>query len=61
VPRPSGKPNETPDARRGRVLSGIRAIPEGFVRSYGDIDPKAPRMVGHFLATTHDNVSPGTG
>jgi methylated-DNA-protein-cysteine methyltransferase-like protein len=30
----------------------VRAIPEGFVRTYGDIDPRAPRMVGQVLSTT---------
>jgi methylated-DNA-protein-cysteine methyltransferase-like protein len=31
----------------------VRAIPEGFVRTYGDIEPGAPRLVGRVLATTH--------
>jgi methylated-DNA-protein-cysteine methyltransferase-like protein len=44
------------DERTDRILARIRAIPEGFVRTYGDIDPKAPRMVGRILATTHDDV-----
>jgi methylated-DNA-protein-cysteine methyltransferase-like protein len=30
----------------------VRAIPVGFVRTYGDIDPRAPRLVGRVLATT---------
>ena len=34
----------------------MRAIPEGFVRTYGDIDPRAPRLVGHVLATTQANL-----
>jgi alkylated DNA nucleotide flippase Atl1 len=34
----------------------VRAIPVGFVRTYGDIDPKAPRMVGHILATTRERL-----
>lgn len=37
-------------ARRDRIISRIRAIPEGFVQTYGDIDPAAPRMVGRVLA-----------
>ncbi|MCW3027984.1 MAG: Methylated-DNA-(protein)-cysteine S-methyltransferase binding protein [Solirubrobacterales bacterium] len=40
--------------RRARIAAGVRAIPEGFVRTYGDIDAAAPRLVGHVLATTHD-------
>ena len=30
----------------------MRAIPEGFVRTYGDIDPSAPRLVGRILSQT---------
>lgn len=42
--------------REQRILERIRAIPEGFVRTYGDIDPAAPRMVGRVLATTSAEV-----
>ena len=42
------------NARAEHILERIRAIPEGFVRTYGDIDPRAPRQVGRILATTHD-------
>ncbi len=31
------------------VLRRIRAIPEGFVRSYGDVSPGAPRFAGTVL------------
>ena len=34
----------------------MRAIPEGFVRTYGDIDPDAPRLVGYVLAVTDEDV-----
>lgn len=44
------------DARTARILGRVRAIPVGFVRTYGDIDPKAPRMVGHILATTRERL-----
>jgi methylated-DNA-protein-cysteine methyltransferase related protein len=44
------------DPRTTRILSRVRAIPTGFVRTYGDIDPKAPRLVGRILATTHERV-----
>jgi alkylated DNA nucleotide flippase Atl1 len=37
--------------RRERIIARIRAIPEGFVQTYGDIDPSAPRLVGHVLST----------
>lgn len=35
-----------------RVLAAIRAIPEGFVRTYGDVSPGAPRFAGHVLRKT---------
>ena len=38
------------ESRTARILARVRAIPEGFVRTYGDIDPGAPRMVGAVLA-----------
>jgi alkylated DNA nucleotide flippase Atl1 len=44
---------ERRDSRRTRIVERVRAIPEGFVCTYGDIDPGAPRLVGHVLATTH--------
>jgi methylated-DNA-protein-cysteine methyltransferase related protein len=40
--------------RVGLILSRVRAIPEGFVATYGDIDPGAPRLVGLVLATTDE-------
>jgi methylated-DNA-protein-cysteine methyltransferase related protein len=42
--------------RAARILARIRAIPEGSVQTYGDIDPDAPRLVGHVLATTTADV-----
>jgi alkylated DNA nucleotide flippase Atl1 len=38
-------------SRTDRIIRRVRAIPAGFVRTYGDIDPAAPRLVGHVLAT----------
>lgn len=43
-------------AREERILARIREIPEGFVRTYGDIDPDAPRLVGRILAETDEDV-----
>jgi len=37
-------------------VARIRAIPPGFVRTYGDIDPAAPRLVGQVLATTEEEL-----
>jgi len=45
-----------PNARSARIIGRVRAIPAGFVRTYGDIDPQAPRLVGHVLATTPDDL-----
>jgi methylated-DNA-protein-cysteine methyltransferase related protein len=47
---------DTSAARVARILARVRAIPEGFVRTYGDVDPNAPRLVGHVLATTPEDV-----
>jgi alkylated DNA nucleotide flippase Atl1 len=44
------------DPRRDRIVARVRAIPDGFVRTYGDIDPVAPRLVGQVLATIHDEL-----
>ena len=44
------------DARISRILDTIRAIPKGFVQTYADIDPHAPRFVGRILATTDKEV-----
>jgi methylated-DNA-protein-cysteine methyltransferase-like protein len=43
-----------PPTRTGRIIERVRAIPEGYVRTYGDIDPRAPRLVGRILSHTHD-------
>ena len=40
--------------RAGQVLARIRAIPPGFVRSYGDVSPGAPRFAGTVLSETDD-------
>jgi methylated-DNA-protein-cysteine methyltransferase-like protein len=44
------------ERRAARILDGVRAIPEGYVRTYGDLDPAAPRLVGRVLATTAQSV-----
>ena len=40
--------------RTQRVLERARAIPVGFVRTYGDLSPGAPRFAGAVLAGCHD-------
>jgi alkylated DNA nucleotide flippase Atl1 len=32
-----------------QILAAVRAIPEGFVRTYGDLSPGAPRLAGRVL------------
>ena len=45
-----------PDATRSEiVLARARAIPPGFVRTYGDLSPGAPRFAGTVL---HGNDDP---
>jgi alkylated DNA nucleotide flippase Atl1 len=36
------------------VLERVREIPEGFVRSYGDVSPGAPRFAGTVLFAAED-------
>jgi methylated-DNA-protein-cysteine methyltransferase-like protein len=45
-----------PQSRADRIVERIQAIPEGFVRTYGDIDPRAPRLVGLILSRTHEEI-----
>jgi alkylated DNA nucleotide flippase Atl1 len=40
----------SPESRRQWIIERVRAIPEGYVRTYGDIDPRAPRLVGRVLS-----------
>jgi alkylated DNA nucleotide flippase Atl1 len=37
-----------------RVLRRVRAIPLGFVRTYGDCSPGSPRVAGAVLAACSD-------
>lgn len=41
-----------------RILARVRAIPEGFVRAYSDIDPGAPRNAGRVLHECDDPAVP---
>jgi methylated-DNA-protein-cysteine methyltransferase-like protein len=41
-------------ARADRILHRIRDTPEGFVRTYGDVSPGAPRFAGTVLAGCDD-------
>jgi len=49
--------NAGPAHRRvEEVLDAVRAIPEGFVRTYGDLSPGAPRFTGTALRGVGDEV-----
>jgi methylated-DNA-protein-cysteine methyltransferase related protein len=45
------------DARK-RILDRVRATPAGFVRTYGDVSPGAPRMAGAVLSECADVTVP---
>jgi alkylated DNA nucleotide flippase Atl1 len=47
---------DAPRARR--ILARVRDTPPGFVRTYGDLDPSAPRMAGAVLSRCHDDSLP---
>ena len=45
-------------SRNDRVLARVRATPPGFVRSYGDVSPGAPRFAGSVLFACEDPSLP---
>ena len=45
-------------ARSEEVLRRVRAIPPGFVCSYGDVSPGAPRFAGTVLHACEDPEVP---
>jgi len=46
----------TPNQRA--VLDRLRSIPKGFVTTYGDLSPGAPRLAGAVLSVTDDPSVP---
>ena len=44
------------DSRAAGVLERVREVPEGFVRTYGDVSPGAPRFAGTVLHATDEEV-----
>lgn len=40
--------------RTARVLARVRNTPPGFVRTYGDVSPGAPRFAGTVLAAVDE-------
>jgi alkylated DNA nucleotide flippase Atl1 len=49
---------ELSSARAEQVLERIRSIPAGFVTTYGDLTPGAPRLAGAVLSRCHDPSVP---
>jgi methylated-DNA-protein-cysteine methyltransferase related protein len=45
-------------ARERVVLERIRRVPEGFVTTYGDLSPEAPRFAGQVLSRCEDPSLP---
>jgi methylated-DNA-protein-cysteine methyltransferase related protein len=43
----------TASDRAAAILERVRAIPPGFVRTYGDVSPGAPRLAGRVLSHTN--------
>jgi methylated-DNA-protein-cysteine methyltransferase related protein len=44
--------------RESEVLERIRRVPEGFVTTYGDLCPEAPRFAGQVLSRCDDPKVP---
>ena len=44
--------------RAREVLRKVRSVPAGFVTTYGDLSPGAPRFAGTALAQCHDPTVP---
>jgi methylated-DNA-protein-cysteine methyltransferase related protein len=44
--------------RAGEVLRRARSVPPGFVTTYGDLSPGAPRFAGAVMAGCHDPAVP---
>lgn len=51
-------PGRANAAAAQRILERVRATPEGFVRSYGDVSPGAPRVAGAVLSDCDDPTVP---
>jgi methylated-DNA-protein-cysteine methyltransferase related protein len=44
--------------RQRQILDRVRATPIGFVRTYGDVSPGAPRVAGAVLHACEDPTVP---
>jgi alkylated DNA nucleotide flippase Atl1 len=50
-------PQASSEAREA-ILRRVRAIPPGYVRTYGDVSPGAPRLAGYVLSHAEANDAP---
>ena len=46
------------EARAHQILARVRSTPAGFVRTYGDVSPGAPRRAGAVLHACGDSSVP---
>ena len=44
--------------RQEKIIELIRKLPEGFVATYGDLCPEAPRLPGRILSLNEDKTLP---
>ena len=56
--RGAARTNAARGERREDVLRRVRATPPGFVRTYGDVSPGAPRFAGTVLHGCDDPTVP---
>jgi methylated-DNA-protein-cysteine methyltransferase related protein len=54
----TGPGPSAPGDRERRILALARSVPEGFVTTYGDLCPEAPRLAGGVLAGCADPAVP---
>jgi methylated-DNA-protein-cysteine methyltransferase related protein len=47
-----------PTSSERQILAGVKATPAGFVRTYGDVSPGAPRVAGAVLHACGDPTVP---
>jgi alkylated DNA nucleotide flippase Atl1 len=55
---PPSTPESALGPREQQILARIRAVPCGFVRTYGDVSPGAPRLAGAVLHACADPSVP---
>ena len=46
------------DEREQEILALVRSVPEGFVTTYGDLCPEAPRFAGAVMSHCEDASVP---